>query len=137
MQKFHVIRYLTLGAPLTYFNDRGVWQRFIFYTQKNPNFRICLPKKIPTFLAYPKKSLSVFASANFIIYLLQSWNMPTSTLVLVKSKTINCAYVIFDLSWWKIQYPKKIPVLFSRPQKIPASFIDPKKSLLAKMSGQK
>ena len=29
---------------------------------------------------------------------------------------------------------KKIPVLFSRPQKIPASFIDPKKSLLAKMS---
>ena len=31
----------------------GVRQRFIFYTQKNPNFRICLPKK----------SLSVFASA--------------------------------------------------------------------------
>ena len=23
---------------------------------KKPNFRICLPKKIPTFLAYPKKS---------------------------------------------------------------------------------
>ena len=35
------------GAPLTYFNDGGVRQRFIFYTQKNPNFRICLPKKIP------------------------------------------------------------------------------------------
>ena len=33
--------------------------------------------------------------------------------------------------------PKKIPVLFSRPQKIPASFIDPKKSLLAKMSDPK
>ena len=63
--------------------------------------------------------------------------MPTSTLVLVKKKTINCAYVIFDLSWWKIQYPKKIPPLFSRPKKIPASFIDPKKSLLAKMSDQK
>ena len=60
------------GAPLTYFNDRGVRQRFIFYTQKNPNFRICVSKKIPTFLAYPKKSLSVFASANFIIYLLES-----------------------------------------------------------------
>ena len=55
------------GAPLTYFNDGGIRQRFIFYTPKNPNFRICLPKKIPTFLAYPKKSLSVFASANFII----------------------------------------------------------------------
>ena len=58
------------GAPLTYFNDGGVRQRFIFYTQKNPNFRICLPKKIPTFFSIPKKSLSVFASANFIIYLL-------------------------------------------------------------------
>ena len=34
---------------------------FIFYTKKNPNFRICLPKN----------SLSVFASANFIIYLLE------------------------------------------------------------------
>ena len=30
--------------------------------------------------------------------------------------------------------PKKIPVLFSRPKKISASFIDPKKSLLAEMS---
>ena len=33
--------------------------------------------------------------------------------------------------------PKKILVLFSRPKKIPASFIDPKKSLLAKMSDPK
>ena len=36
-------------APLTNFNDGG-WgggarERFIFYTQKNHNFRICLPKK--------------------------------------------------------------------------------------------
>ena len=51
------------AAPLTNFNDGGVPQRFIFYTQKNLNFRICLPKKITTFLAYPKKSLSsVFAT---------------------------------------------------------------------------
>ena len=35
------------GASLTYFNYGGVRQRFIFNTQKNPNFRICLPKKIP------------------------------------------------------------------------------------------
>ena len=48
--------------------------------------------------------------------------MPTSTLVLVKNKTINCAYVIFDLSWWKIQYSKKSLCCFR----------DPKKSLLAK-----
>ena len=32
--------------------------------------------------------------------------------------------------------PKKIPVLFSWPKKILASFIDQKKSLLAKMSDQ-
>ena len=51
------------GAPLTYFNDGGVQQRFIFYTQKNPYFRICLPKKIPTFFSIPK---------NFINYLLES-----------------------------------------------------------------
>ena len=36
----------------------GVRQRFIFYTQKNHNFRICLPQKITTFLAYPRKSHS-------------------------------------------------------------------------------
>ena len=59
--------------------------------------------------------------------------MPTSTLVLVKNKTTNCAYVIFHLN----TIPQKIPLLFLRPKKIPASFIDPKKSLLAKMSDPK
>ena len=50
------------GAPLRNFNDGGggVRQRFIIYTQKNHNFRICLPKKITTFLAYPKKSCCPF-----------------------------------------------------------------------------
>ena len=39
------------------------------------------------------------------------------------------------LIWADEKYnTQKTPVLFSRPQKIPASFIDPKKSLLAKMS---
>ena len=38
-----------------------VRQRLIFYTPKNHNFRICLPKKkLLLFLAYPKKSLSPF-----------------------------------------------------------------------------
>ena len=56
--------------------------------------------------------------------------MPTSTLALVKKKTINCAYIIFDLSWWKIQHPKKIPLLFSRPKKIPfGQNVRPKKIL--------
>ena len=41
----------TPGAPLTNFNvgGGGVQQRFKFYTQKNHNFRICLPKEITTF----------------------------------------------------------------------------------------
>ena len=50
------------GSPLTNFNDggEGVRQRFIFYTQKSHNFRVCLPKKSLRFLAYPKKSRSPF-----------------------------------------------------------------------------
>ena len=47
----------------TNFNDGGggrVRQRFIFFTQKNHTFRICLPKKSLLFLAYPQKSLSSF-----------------------------------------------------------------------------
>ena len=65
--------------------------------------------------------------------------MPTSTLVLVKNKTINCVYVIFDLSRWKIQYPKnpsvdfatqKNPGVFHRPKKIPfGQNVRPKKIL--------
>ena len=58
--------YLVPRGPTHKFYDGGVGggggvrQRFIFYTQKNHNFRICLPKKINTFLAHPKKSLSPF-----------------------------------------------------------------------------
>ena len=84
------------GGPFTNFNDGGVRQRFIFYTQKNHNFRICLPKKSLLFLAYPKKSLSPFFATQ---------NYPSG--------------------------------FFLRPQKIPASFTDPKKSLLAKLSDPK
>ena len=47
------------GAPLTYFNrvgGGGGGLRLIFYTQKIPNFRICLPKKkITTFFSIPQK----------------------------------------------------------------------------------
>ena len=37
-----------------------VRQRFIFYTQKDHNFRICLPKKITTFFRIPQNTLSPF-----------------------------------------------------------------------------
>ena len=43
----------------------GVRQRFIFYTPKNPNFRICLPKKIPTFFSIPKKIPQCFCISKF------------------------------------------------------------------------
>ena len=91
------------GAPLTNFNDiggGGVWQRFIFYTQKDHNFRICLPQKNNYFfLAYPKKSLCPFLA------------------------TQKNPSVFF--SW-----PQKILVSFIDPKKSPlAKISDPKKSL--------
>ena len=43
----------------------GVRQRFIFYTPKNPNFRICLPKKISTFFSIPKKIPQCFCIRKF------------------------------------------------------------------------
>ena len=55
----------TPGVPFTYSNDGGVRQRFIFYTQENPNFRICLPKKIPTFFSIPKKIPQCFCISKF------------------------------------------------------------------------
>ena len=76
----------------------GVRQRFIFYAPKNPNFRICLPQKIPTFFSIAKKIPQCFCISKF--YYLSSGKLKhaNSTLVLVKNKTINRAYVIFDLS---------------------------------------
>ena len=53
------------GAPLTYFNDGGVRKRFIFYTQKTPNFKICLPQKISTFFSIPKKIPQCFCISKF------------------------------------------------------------------------
>ena len=64
----------------------------------------------------------------------------------LKCGTCVLFHLIFELlllivyCWFELMkntIPTKIPVLFSRPQKIPASFIDPKKSLLAKMSDPK
>ena len=117
----------------------GVWQRFIFYTPKNPNFRICLPKKIPTFFSIPKKLPQCFCISKF--YYLSSGKLKHANFNFGfgQNKTTNCAYVIFDLSWWKIQYPKKSlccfrdqknPGVFHRPKKIPfGQNVRPKKIL--------
>ena len=127
----------TPGAPLTYFNDGGVRQRFIFYTQKNPNFRICLPKKIPTFFSIPKKIPQCFCISKF--YYLSSGKLKHANFNFgfgqKQNYKLRLCYFLFELMNNTI--PKKIPVLFSRPKKILASFIDPKKSLLAKMSDPK
>ena len=49
---------VTPGDPLTNFNDGGgggVSDRSSYFiTQKNHNFRICLPKKITAFFSIPK-----------------------------------------------------------------------------------
>ena len=37
----------------------------IFYTSKNPNFRICLPQKIRTFFSIPKKIPQCFCISKF------------------------------------------------------------------------
>ena len=65
------------GAPLTYFNDGGGGgggsdRGSYLIPKKIPTSEFVYPKKSLLFLAYPKKSLSVFTSANFIIYLLES-----------------------------------------------------------------
>ena len=127
------------GAPLTNFNDGGggVRQRFLFYTQKNPNFTICLPKKILTFFSIPKKIPQCFCISKF--YYLSSGKLKHANFNFgfgqKQNYKLRLCYFWFELM--KNTIPKKIPPLFSRPKKIPASFIDPKKSLLPKMSDPK
>ena len=124
------------GAPLTYFNDGGVQQRFIFYTPKNPNFRICLPQKIPTFFSIPKKIPQCFCISKF--YYLSSGKLKhanfNSGFGHKQNYKLRLCYFWFELMK---NIPQKIPVLFSQPKKMPASFIGPKKSLFAKMSDPK
>ena len=91
-------------------SDRG---SYYFYTPKNPNFRICLPKKIR----------QCFCISKF--YYLTSGKL--------KHANFNFAFGQKQNYKLHLQYI----LLFSRPKKIPASFIDPKKSLLAKMSDPK
>ena len=60
INSFKIVSNYWRGTPHSYIlmiEGGGGQQRFIFYTQKNPNFRIWLPKKIPTSLAHPKNPL--------------------------------------------------------------------------------
>ena len=129
---------LQAQGPHSHILMTGGSDRFIFYTAKNPNFRICLPKKIPTFFSIPKKIPQCFCISKF--YYLSSGKLKHANFNFCFGQKQNyklrlCLYFSFELM--KNTIPKKIPLLFSRPKKIPASFIDPKKSLLAKMSDPK
>ena len=57
---FYGSSFLTLSGHLICKMER-VRQRFIFYTQKNHTFKICLPKKPLLYLAYPKNPLVLFS----------------------------------------------------------------------------
>ena len=123
-------RHRTPGAPLTYFNDGvggGPTEVHILYP-KNPNFRICLPKKNPTFFSIPKKIPQCFCISKF--YYLSSGKLKHANFNFgfgqKQNYKLRLCYFWFELM--KNTIPKKIPLLFSRPKKIPASFIDPKKS---------
>ena len=89
----------------------GIQLRFNLYSPKNPNFRICLPKKIPTFLACPKNP-SVFLHQQTV---LQIYHI---------SSKLHLCYCCFELM--KNTIPEKI-VFFSQPKlDILASFTDQK-----------
>ena len=126
------------GAPLTYFNDGGgcPTEVHILYPKKS-QLQYCLPKKIPTFFSIPKKIPQCFCISKF--YYLSSGKLKHASFIFgfgqKQNYKLRSCYFWFELM--KNTITKKIPVLFSRPQKIPASFKDPKKSLLAKMSDPK
>ena len=94
--------------------------------QKIPTSEFVYPKKSLLFLAYLKKSLSVFASANFIISSgkLKHANFNFGFAQKQNYKLCSC-YFLFELM--KNTIPKKSLCCFR----------DPKKSLLAKMSHPK
>ena len=101
--------YKTPGAPLRYFDWRGggeVWQRFIFHTQKYPNVRLSIQKHWSLlFFSIPKKS-----------------------------HTSSKLHLSILLIWAVEKYNPKKSLFFFMTQKILVSFLDPKKSLLAKIS---
>ena len=84
------------GALLPNFNDGGFRQRFIFYTQKNHNFRICLPKKITAFLAYLKNPLVLFSQPKKSLFF--SWPKKILAFFIDLKKSLLA----------KISYPKKL-----------------------------
>ena len=94
-------------------------------------------QKNPYFFQNTQKNPSVFLHQQILLFIF--WKAKTCQLQLwfwsKQNYKLRLCYFRFELI--KNTISKKIPVLFSRPKKMPASFIDPKNSLLAKMSDLK
>ena len=114
-------------------SDRGSY----FIPKKIPTSEFVYPKKSLLFFSIPQKIPQCFCISKF--YYLSSGKLKHASFNFgcgqKQNYKLRLCYCWFELT--KNTIPKNIPVLFSRPQKIPASFIDPKKSLLAKMSDPK
>ena len=85
-----------------------------------------IPKKIPTFFNIPQKIPQCFCISKF--YYLSSGKLKHANFNFgfgqKQNYKLRLCYFLFELM--KNTIPKKIPVLFSRPKEMPASFIDPK-----------
>ena len=117
----------------------GVRQRFIFYTQKNHNFRICLPKKITTFLGTTQKNLLVPFPQSKKIPLFFFFATQKNPSVFHRPKKITTFLGTTQKNLLDpFPQPKKIPLFFFYvTQKNPSVFHRPKKITLAKISDPK
>ena len=99
------------GGRLRYFNDRGVQQRFIFYTQKIPTSEFVYPQKIPTFLAYPKKSHTnsklYFKYMLLLIWADEKYNTPKHPCVFLQPKKIPTSSIDQKIPFGQNFRPKK------------------------------
>ena len=114
-------------------SDRGSY----FIPQKIPTSEVVYPKKSLLFFSIPKEIPQCFCISKF--YYLSSEKLKHANFNFgfgqKQNYKLRLCYCWFELM--KNTIPKKIPVLFSWPKKIQASFIDAKKSLLAKISDPK
>ena len=89
----------------------GVWSRFIFYTQKNPNFRICLPQKsLVCFYHTPKNSWAQYSVHSLLPFSPCSLGVVTlhrsgNTFSVFFQVVVMCEFYCFSylaLSRWKL-----------------------------------
>ena len=136
-QNFRPKKILRTPPSLKYVS--GAQQRFIFYTPKNPNFRICLPKKIPTFFSITKKIPQCFCISKFHYSSSGKLKHANFNFGFGQNKTIIALMLLLIWSVEKYNTQKNLcvvfatqknPGVFHRPQKIPfGQNVRPKKIL--------